>query len=115
MKAIAAMKAGDKESRNAISLMQSAIKNRDIEARTGAGWRSRHDDVAGHQSDRSSGTIRIDSGDDRHALVVGVQAEPVRDDVEERHFGDDRTLVCTHGWRRLGPRAPARISGTDQP
>ncbi|HEX8302313.1 GatB/YqeY domain-containing protein [Sphingomonas sp.] len=32
---IAAMKAGDKESRNAISLMLSAIKNRDIEARTG--------------------------------------------------------------------------------
>ena len=32
---IAAMKAGDKESRNAISLMQAAIKNRDIEARTG--------------------------------------------------------------------------------
>ena len=32
---IAAMKAGDKESRNAISLIQSAIKNRDIEARTG--------------------------------------------------------------------------------
>jgi uncharacterized protein len=33
---IAAMKAGDKESRAAISLMQAAIKNRDIEARTGA-------------------------------------------------------------------------------
>ena len=32
---IAAMKAGDKESRGAISLIQSAIKNRDIEARTG--------------------------------------------------------------------------------
>ncbi len=32
---IAAMKAGDKDSRNAISLIQSAIKNRDIEARTG--------------------------------------------------------------------------------
>ena len=32
---IAAMKAGDKESRAAISLIQSAIKNRDIEARTG--------------------------------------------------------------------------------
>lgn len=32
---IAAMKAGDKESRAAISLMQAAIKNRDIEARTG--------------------------------------------------------------------------------
>jgi uncharacterized protein YqeY len=32
---IAAMKAGDKEARAAISLMQSAIKNRDIEARTG--------------------------------------------------------------------------------
>ncbi|MEO5867317.1 MAG: GatB/YqeY domain-containing protein [Sphingomonas sp.] len=32
---IAAMKAGDKETRGAISLMQSAIKNRDIEARTG--------------------------------------------------------------------------------
>ena len=32
---IAAMKAGDKESRNAISLIQAAIKNRDIEARTG--------------------------------------------------------------------------------
>ena len=31
---IAAMKAGDKETRNAISLIQSAIKNRDIEART---------------------------------------------------------------------------------
>jgi uncharacterized protein YqeY len=30
---IAAMKAGDKESRNAISLIQAAIKNRDIEAR----------------------------------------------------------------------------------
>ena len=30
---IAAMKAGDKETRNAISLMQAAIKNRDIEAR----------------------------------------------------------------------------------
>ena len=33
---IAAMKAGDKETRNAISLMQAAIKNRDIEARTGS-------------------------------------------------------------------------------
>jgi uncharacterized protein YqeY len=33
---IAAMKAGDKESRNAISLIQSAIKNRDIELRTAA-------------------------------------------------------------------------------
>lgn len=32
---IAAMKARDKESRAAISLIQSAIKNRDIEARTG--------------------------------------------------------------------------------
>lgn len=32
---IAAMKAGDKETRAAISLIQSAIKNRDIEARTG--------------------------------------------------------------------------------
>ena len=31
---IAAMKAGDKESRATISLIQSAIKNRDIEART---------------------------------------------------------------------------------
>ena len=33
---IAAMKAGDKDTRNAISLIQAAIKNRDIEARTGA-------------------------------------------------------------------------------
>jgi uncharacterized protein YqeY len=32
---ITAMKAGDKASRAAISLIQSAIKNRDIEARTG--------------------------------------------------------------------------------
>ena len=32
---LAAMKSGDKESRNAISLIQAAIKNRDIEARTG--------------------------------------------------------------------------------
>ncbi|KRC81931.1 GatB/YqeY domain-containing protein [Sphingomonas sp. Root241] len=32
---IAAMKAGDKASRGAITLIQSAIKNRDIEARTG--------------------------------------------------------------------------------
>ena len=32
---IAAMKAGDKETRSAITLIQSAIKNRDIEARTG--------------------------------------------------------------------------------
>lgn len=32
---IAAMKAGDKQSRGTISLIQSAIKNRDIEARTG--------------------------------------------------------------------------------
>ncbi len=32
---IAAMKAGDKETRGAISLIQAAIKNRDIEARTG--------------------------------------------------------------------------------
>jgi uncharacterized protein YqeY len=32
---ITAMKAGDKESRGAIMLIQSAIKNRDIEARTG--------------------------------------------------------------------------------
>ena len=32
---IAAMKAGDKEARAAIGLMQAAIKNRDIEARTG--------------------------------------------------------------------------------
>ncbi len=33
---IAAMKSGDKEARNAISLIQSAIKNRDIEERTKA-------------------------------------------------------------------------------
>ena len=33
---IAAMKGGDKEARAAISLIQAAIKNRDIEARTGA-------------------------------------------------------------------------------
>ena len=32
---VAAMKAGDKESRAAISLIHAAIKNRDIEARTG--------------------------------------------------------------------------------
>lgn len=32
---ITAMKAGDKQSRGAITLIQSAIKNRDIEARTG--------------------------------------------------------------------------------
>jgi uncharacterized protein YqeY len=32
---IAAMKAGDKTARGAITLIQSAIKNRDIEARTG--------------------------------------------------------------------------------
>ena len=32
---LAAMKAGDKPARNAISLIQAAIKNRDIEARTG--------------------------------------------------------------------------------
>ena len=32
---VAAMKAGDKESRAAISLIQAAIKNRDIEARMG--------------------------------------------------------------------------------
>ncbi|NIJ29944.1 hypothetical protein FHT00_001891 [Sphingomonas insulae] len=32
---VTAMKAGDKESRNAISLIQAAIKNRDIELRTG--------------------------------------------------------------------------------
>jgi len=31
---VTAMKAGDKESRNAISLIQAAIKNRDIELRT---------------------------------------------------------------------------------
>jgi uncharacterized protein YqeY len=34
---VTAMKAGDKESRNAISLIQAAIKNRDIELRTGSG------------------------------------------------------------------------------
>lgn len=32
---LAAMKAGDKDTRNAIGLIQAAIKNRDIEARTG--------------------------------------------------------------------------------
>ena len=32
---IAAMKAGDKDTRNAVGLIQAAIKNRDIEARTG--------------------------------------------------------------------------------
>ncbi len=32
---VTAMKAGDKEARNAISLIQAAIKNRDIELRTG--------------------------------------------------------------------------------
>ena len=32
---VTAMKAGDKPTRNAISLIQAAIKNRDIEARTG--------------------------------------------------------------------------------
>ena len=31
---IAAMKAGDKETRNAVSLIQAAVKNRDIEVRT---------------------------------------------------------------------------------
>ena len=31
---IAAMKAGDKETRNAVGLIQAAVKNRDIEART---------------------------------------------------------------------------------
>jgi uncharacterized protein YqeY len=34
---VTAMKAGDKESRNAISLIQAAIKNRDIELRTSGG------------------------------------------------------------------------------
>ena len=34
---IAAMKAGDKETRAAVSLIQAAIKNRDIELRTGGG------------------------------------------------------------------------------
>ncbi|MEG3086517.1 GatB/YqeY domain-containing protein [Sphingomonas sp. PB4P5] len=33
---ITAMKAGDKVTRNAVSLIQAAVKNRDIEARTGA-------------------------------------------------------------------------------
>ncbi|WP_425230110.1 GatB/YqeY domain-containing protein [Sphingomonas sp.] len=33
---IAAMKAGDKDTRNAVSLIQAALKNRDIEARTQA-------------------------------------------------------------------------------
>ena len=33
---IAAMKAGDKETRNAVGLIQAAVKNRDIEARTQA-------------------------------------------------------------------------------
>ncbi len=33
---IAAMKAGDKQTRAAVSLIQAAVKNRDIEARTGA-------------------------------------------------------------------------------
>ena len=32
---VTAMKAGDKPTRNAVSLIQAAIKNRDIEARTG--------------------------------------------------------------------------------
>jgi uncharacterized protein YqeY len=32
---IAAMKAGDKDTRAAVSLIQAAVKNRDIEARTG--------------------------------------------------------------------------------
>ena len=32
---LAAMKAGDKDTRNAVSLIQAAVKNRDIEARTG--------------------------------------------------------------------------------
>jgi uncharacterized protein YqeY len=32
---ITAMKAGDKQTRNAVSLIQAAIKNRDIEARVG--------------------------------------------------------------------------------
>ncbi|MFC3581607.1 GatB/YqeY domain-containing protein [Sphingomonas hylomeconis] len=32
---ITAMKAGDKVTRNAVSLIQAAVKNRDIEARTG--------------------------------------------------------------------------------
>ena len=34
---LAAMKAGDRQARAAISLIQAAIKNRDIEARTGGG------------------------------------------------------------------------------
>ena len=34
---IAAMKAGDKDTRAAVSLIQAAIKNRDIEARTAGG------------------------------------------------------------------------------
>jgi hypothetical protein len=33
---IAAMKAGDKDTRNAVSLIQAAVKNRDIEVRTQA-------------------------------------------------------------------------------
>ena len=33
---IAAMKAGDKDTRNAVGLIQAAVKNRDIEARTQA-------------------------------------------------------------------------------
>jgi uncharacterized protein len=33
---VAAMKAGDKETRAAIGLIQAAVKNRDIEARTGS-------------------------------------------------------------------------------
>ena len=37
---VAAMKAGDKTTRAAVSLIQAAIKNRDIEARTGGAPRS---------------------------------------------------------------------------
>ena len=70
---IAAMKAGDKDTRNAIGLIQAAIKNRDIEARTGK------------------------APDDDDALVVEVLQKMVkqrRESIEMYRKGDREELAA---------------------
>ena len=85
---IAAMKAGDKETRNAVSLIQAAIKNRDIEARTGK------------------------APDDDDALVVEVLQKMVkqrRESIEMYAKGGRQELADAESGRGRGDRTlPAR-------
>ena len=86
---IAAMKAGDKDTRGAISLIQAAIKNRDIEART----------------------CKANPPDD-DALVVEVLQKMVkqrRESIEMYRKGGREELADSREGRGRGDRAlPAR-------